>query len=58
VKKIFKGPVAVAGGLNKHSAPKAVASGASIVVVGSAITKSDKPGVATREIVETLSRRF
>ncbi len=48
--------VAVAGGLNRETAPLVAEAGADIVIVGSAITKSDDPGRATREIVEALRR--
>ena len=48
--------VAVAGGLNRETAPVVAEAGADIVIVGSAITKSGDPGRATREIVEALRR--
>lgn len=47
-------PIAVAGGLNAETAPKAVEAGASIIVVGSAITKAEDPTNASREIVNSI----
>lgn len=47
-------PIAIAGGLNAETAPKAVKAGASIIIVGSAITKSNDPTKATQEIVESV----
>ncbi len=46
--------VAVAGGLNRETAPLAAKAGADIIIVGSAITKAPDPGRATREIMEVL----
>ena len=43
-------PVGVAGGINSETAAKAVEAGASIVIVGGAITKALDPEKATREI--------
>jgi 3-hexulose-6-phosphate synthase/6-phospho-3-hexuloisomerase len=45
-------PVAVAGGLNSETAPQAVAAGASIIIVGGALTKAPN----AREATETLLR--
>ena len=47
-------PVTVAGGINAATAPKAVAAGASVVIVGGAITKSPDATAAARGIVEAL----
>jgi 3-hexulose-6-phosphate synthase/6-phospho-3-hexuloisomerase len=50
-------PVAVAGGINSETAPLAVQAGATIVVVGGAITKAADAAAATRIIkraIETL----
>lgn len=47
-------PIAVAGGINSESAPEAVRAGASIVVVGGAITKSPDATEATRKIRAAL----
>ncbi len=46
--------IAVAGGLNKDTAPLAAKAGADILIVGSAITKARDPAKATREIIEAL----
>jgi 3-hexulose-6-phosphate synthase/6-phospho-3-hexuloisomerase len=43
-------PVGVAGGINSETAAKAVEAGASIVIVGGAITKALEPEKATSEI--------
>ena len=47
-------PLAVAGGLNSETAPKAVAAGASIIVIGGAITKAEDPARAAREMRKAL----
>ncbi len=47
-------PIAVAGGLTAWTASKAVEAGASIIVVGSAITKARDITQAAREIVEAI----
>jgi len=50
-------PIAVAGGINSQTAPVAIEAGASIVVVGGAITKATDATAATRTIktaIETL----
>jgi 3-hexulose-6-phosphate synthase/6-phospho-3-hexuloisomerase len=50
-------PIAVAGGINSETAPLAIEAGASIVVVGGAITKAADATAATRTIkraIETL----
>lgn len=44
-------PIAIAGGLTARTAPEAVKAGASIIIVGSAITKARNITQATREIV-------
>ncbi len=43
-------PVAVAGGIHSESAARAVAAGASIVVVGGAITKAEDAEAAARQL--------
>ena len=48
-------PVAVAGGLNSETAGKAVTSGARVVIVGGAITKSANITEATRIIKEAMA---
>lgn len=54
VAEVFPGPVAVAGGLNAKTAPRMVEAGASIIVVGGAITKSPDPGEAARAVYEAI----
>jgi 3-hexulose-6-phosphate synthase / 6-phospho-3-hexuloisomerase len=48
--KIARVPLAAAGGLNSETAPQATAAGASIVVIGGAITKAQDPAKATSDI--------
>lgn len=48
-------PVAVAGGINTETAADAIASGASIVIVGGAITKSPNAKKATADLKQVLS---
>jgi len=47
-------PLAAAGGLNSETAPLAVAAGASIVVVGGAVTKAADPAQATADIRKAI----
>jgi 3-hexulose-6-phosphate synthase/6-phospho-3-hexuloisomerase len=47
-------PVAVAGGINSETAPLAVQAGASIVVVGGAITKATDATAATRALKQAM----
>jgi len=47
-------PVAVAGGLNSETVPKVVIAGASIIIVGGAITKAKNVTEATRVIKKTM----
>ena len=47
-------PVAVAGGLNSETAPLAVAAGASIIIVGGAVTKAPDATKATRTILNAM----
>ncbi len=54
VAKAFEGIVSVAGGVRAESIPKLLSAGANIVVVGSAITRADDPGAATKRIVEMI----
>jgi len=49
-------PVAVAGGINSETAPDAVKSGASIIIVGGAINKSKDAEKAAREIKRAITR--
>lgn len=50
VAEVVSIPVGVAGGINSETAARAVEAGASIVIVGGAITKALLPEKATREI--------
>ncbi|WP_297418287.1 bifunctional 3-hexulose-6-phosphate synthase/6-phospho-3-hexuloisomerase [Thermococcus sp.] len=52
VVKAVKVPVAVAGGLNLQTIPKVVELGATIIIVGGAITKAKDPGDITRKIID------
>ncbi|MBI4614542.1 MAG: orotidine 5'-phosphate decarboxylase [Planctomycetes bacterium] len=47
-------PIAVAGGINSETAADAVAAGASIVIVGGAITKSENAREATERIKRAM----
>lgn len=46
--------VTVAGGVTARTAPRAVAAGADVVIVGGAITKARNVEAATREILEAM----
>jgi 3-hexulose-6-phosphate synthase/6-phospho-3-hexuloisomerase len=48
-------PVAVAGGINAETAPLAVKNGASIIIVGGAITKSKDVAKATKLVIKSIS---
>ena len=48
-------PLAAAGGLNSETAPLAVAAGASIVIVGGAITKAPDAAEATRTLLQAMT---
>jgi len=50
-------PVAAAGGINSETAAEAVKSGASIIIVGGAITKSPKVALSTRLIKKAMLTR-
>ena len=47
-------PVTVAGGINAATAPRAVAAGASVVIVGGAITKAPDAAKAARDLVTAI----
>jgi len=51
-------PVALAGGINSENASKAVEAGATIVIVGGAITKSEDAQKATREIKKAIDQKI
>lgn len=48
-------PIAVAGGINSESAPDAVQAGASIVIVGGAITKAPDAKAAAEAILKAIA---
>ncbi|ASJ01853.1 Fe-S cluster assembly protein HesB [Thermococcus profundus] len=52
VVKAVKVPVAVAGGLNLETIPKVIELGATIIIVGGAITKAENPEKITRQIID------
>ncbi len=47
-------PVAAAGGLNSETAPEVSKAGATIIIVGGAITKAEDPKAATAKILRAL----
>ncbi|MDP7035240.1 MAG: DUF561 domain-containing protein [Planctomycetota bacterium] len=47
-------PIMVAGGINSETAPKAAESGASVVIVGGAITKAEDARKATETILRAI----
>ena len=51
-------PVGVAGGINSETAPRALKAGASIVIVGGAITKAVDPTEAARNIKRAMEERI
>ena len=52
VVKAVSVPVAVAGGLNLQTIPKVIELGATIIIVGGAITKAEDPENVTRSIID------
>ncbi|NJD99154.1 3-hexulose-6-phosphate synthase [Thermococcus sp. LS1] len=52
VVKAVRVPVAVAGGLNLETIPKVIELGATIIIVGGAITKAKDPEDVTRNIID------
>jgi 3-hexulose-6-phosphate synthase/6-phospho-3-hexuloisomerase len=48
-------PIAVAGGINSETAPELIKAGASIIIVGSAITKAKNVTTATRNIKKAIT---
>jgi 3-hexulose-6-phosphate synthase/6-phospho-3-hexuloisomerase len=54
VSKAVKIPIAVAGGLNSETAPLAVKGGASIIIVGGAITKAQDVTEAARNVIRSI----
>lgn len=53
--QVFKGPVAVAGGVKPHEAGSLAAAGASIVIVGGGITRAADPEQAAMDAIKSLS---
>lgn len=51
-------PIAVAGGINSESAPVAIEAGASVVIVGGAITKATDPEEAAAVIKKAITDRI
>ncbi len=47
-------PLAAAGGITSETAPRAVAAGASVVIVGGAITKAEDPAAAAADLRRAL----
>lgn len=61
VRKVYKEveiPIAVAGGINSENALEAVNAGASIIIVGGAITKSTDAKKATSDIKRVLREKI
>ena len=54
VSKAVTIPIAIAGGINSETAPEAVKAGASIIIVGGAIIKSENAREATRVIKKSI----
>jgi 3-hexulose-6-phosphate synthase/6-phospho-3-hexuloisomerase len=50
-------PVAAGGGLNSESAPEVVKAGATIIIVGGALTKAEDPAAETRKILKAINER-
>jgi 3-hexulose-6-phosphate synthase/6-phospho-3-hexuloisomerase len=58
ITKISNIPVAVAGGINSETAPELVKAGASIIIVGGAITKARDVQKATRDIKKAITEKI
>ena len=54
IAKSVKIPIAIAGGINSETAPAAVKAGASIIIVGGAITKAKDAKIATELIKNSI----
>lgn len=50
-------PVAAAGGLNSETAPSVVKAGATIIIVGGALTKAEHPLEETRKLLRAINSR-
>ncbi|MDD5686600.1 MAG: orotidine 5'-phosphate decarboxylase [Elusimicrobia bacterium] len=61
VKKIsaaVKTPIAIAGGINSENAADAVKAGASIIIVGGAVTKSKNAKLETQKIKKAITEKI
>lgn len=58
IASIVKIPVAIAGGINSENAASAVKAGASIIIVGGAITKSRNAKLETQKMKKAISQRI
>ncbi|MEM2918395.1 MAG: 3-hexulose-6-phosphate synthase [Candidatus Altiarchaeota archaeon] len=57
ISRKVKIPLAIAGGINSETAAKAVKAGASIIIVGGAITKSENATIETKKIKRAIMLR-
>lgn len=55
ISRNVKIPLAIAGGINSETAAKAVKAGASIIIVGGAITKSENATLETKKIKRAIT---
>ncbi|MGQ4832988.1 MAG: 3-hexulose-6-phosphate synthase [Candidatus Asgardarchaeia archaeon] len=53
---IVKTPLAIAGGLNEKTVSDAIKMGAKVIIVGSAITKSEDPYLSTLKIKQAIQQ--
>lgn len=51
-------PIAVAGGINSENAWEAIESGATIIIIGGAVIKSEDAQKATQEIKKAINRKI
>lgn len=58
IRQVVRIPIAVAGGIHSENAALAVRAGATIVVVGGAITKAKDPGLAARTIRKAITKKI
>ncbi len=58
VQEVVDIPIAVAGGINSENAAESVKAGASIVIIGGAITKSEDARKATQEIKKAIDQKI
>ena len=55
VAEAFNGPVAVAGGIKPEEAGKVAGAGASIVIIGSGITRAEDPRMAAMKALKNAN---